>query len=464
MNARPCSTALAVARAACGVAAVLVTALPAVAQSAQDQAPTTVEPGAIPSEGPSADDAAPPPAAAGELGEGDGVDDWTDLFTEGEFDLNLRLRYEFADADGFDESNAFTLRTRIGFATAPVGGLSGYVALHDSRPLDYSLYNAAGLNGQPGKTVIADPRDGGLDQLYVKWVLPAELTGDVDTGLQGIVGRQRIVLDDARFVGNVGWRNLEQTYDAGVAKWDATGDFDGLEVFYAYVNSVNRIFGPEADRDFDSNSHLANASYDFGSVGKLTGFAYLLDFDNAAGLSSQTYGVRFAGKQLLNRSRSDLELAYVASYARQSDFADNPIDYSANYVLAEATLRKPKVASVGVGYELLGSDDGTAAFQTPLATAHKFNGFADVFVTVPAAGLNDLYATVGATLPWEVDAKATVHLFFADDGGDSYGQEIDVTFGKQVNEHVSLLLKGAHFIGDDLPDVTRLWAQIEFEL
>ena len=36
--------------------------------------------------------------------------------------------------------------------------------------------------------------------------------GIPDTPLK--VGRQRIILDNARFVGNVGFRQLEQTFDA----------------------------------------------------------------------------------------------------------------------------------------------------------------------------------------------------------------------------------------------------------
>ena len=45
------------------------------------------------------------------------------------------------------------------------------------------------------------------------------------------------------------------------------------------------------------------------------------------------------------------------------------------------------------GYELLGSDDGKVAFNTPLATKHKFNGWADKFLGTPKEGLEDVYLT-----------------------------------------------------------------------
>jgi len=52
-----------------------------------------------------------------------------------------------------------------------------------------------------------------------------------------------------------------------------------------------------------------------------------------------------------------------------------------------------------VVYELLGSDSGIAAFQTPLATGHIFNGFADVFLVTPATGLQDFFVQAKYKVP-----------------------------------------------------------------
>ena len=398
--------------------------------------------------------------------EPEGVDEITDLFTQGKFSANLRFRYEFADSENADASNALTLRTRLGFATAPVAGVNGFIELEDVHALDDNLYNAAGLNGEPQRTVIADPQDTELNQLYAKWVVPSDVFGEDNDLVEGttlIAGRQRIILDNARFVGNVGWRQNEQTFDAGVIDWKPAG-LEKLDVFYAYVLEVNRIFGPDSGRDFDGDSHFLNASYTFDDVGKLSLFAYLLDFDNAAAFSSQTYGFLFTGDRPIDEDEG-LSLAYAGSLAFQSDLGDNPNSYDALYANAEATLKKKDLGAVGLGYELLGNDDDAGvAFQTPLATLHAFNGFADVFLNTPGGGLQDFYASVGKTLPYEIDAKVIGHLFFDSADGDALGYEVDAVASKKINDHLTLLTKGAYFIGEEsegYSDIFRFWLQAD---
>jgi hypothetical protein len=55
--------------------------------------------------------------------------------------------------------------------------------------------------GDPTRDVIADPQTSELNQLWVSY------TGIPDTEIKG--GRQRIIFDDSRFIGNVGWRQME---------------------------------------------------------------------------------------------------------------------------------------------------------------------------------------------------------------------------------------------------------------
>src|SRR3546814_19210362 len=78
--------------------------------------------------------------------------------------------------------------------------------------------------------------------------------------------------------------------------------------------------------------------------------------------------------------------------------------YSADFVTAELGLDVAAFKLTG-GYELLGSDGGATgiaggfAFQTPFATLHKFNGWADKFLTTPGTGIQDYYAGVAYTVP-----------------------------------------------------------------
>jgi hypothetical protein len=64
---------------------------------------------------------------------------------------------------------------------------------------------ATGQTGN-GHAVVADPESNEINQAYLSY-----------SGIDNTVvkwGRQRLILDNARFVGNVGWRQNEQTFDA----------------------------------------------------------------------------------------------------------------------------------------------------------------------------------------------------------------------------------------------------------
>ena len=68
----------------------------------------------------------------------------------------------------------------------------------------------------------------------------------------------------------------------------------------------------------------------------------------------------------------------------------------------------------GVGWEVLGGDDSTVlneAFQTPLATLHAFQGWADVFLSTPAAGIDDKYLKFKVTPgDFVIDAGTTTSM------------------------------------------------------
>ncbi len=395
-----------------------------------------------------ADGASQPPADGAK--ESNPAQDLMDALTQGKILFNLRLRYEVADADGFDTSHALTARLRLGYETKAFHGFSFLAEFEGLRSVDDSMYNAAGLNGEPAKTTIADPEDEELNQLYVKYA---------NEWLKIILGRQRIKLDDDRFVGNVGFRQLEQTYDAV----SITFSCEGFEAFYAYVSDVNRIFGPDSGRDFDSDSHLINVSYSKlpMNLGKVTGFAYLLDFDNSAANSSNTYGVRLEGSQPINDT---LGFGYVGSIALQEDAGDNPNDYDALYYLLEGSLKIKDVGLVALGYEVLGSDDGNFAVRTPLATLHKFQGYADVFLVTPAAGIRDLHVKGVFNLPGGVKFIPIYWFLWTDESGGDLGEEFDMIFTKAINENIQATVKFAFFDGDQgIGDVYRAWLYLDFK-
>jgi len=191
-------------------------------------------------------------------------------------------------------------------------------------------------------------------------------------------------------------------------------------------------------------------------------FAYLLDYDARPAFSSQTYGV-------LATAAIDVpavgKLSALASYARQSDYGANPASYDADYWNAQLGLTLFGFA-LTAGYEELGSDGGVAAFQTPLATLHAFNGWADLFLTTPPNGLRDYYAAIGRSIgvPFLPGLKADLayHRFDSDFGGIDYGNEWDASLGFKLGP-VTLLAKYANYdAGGFGADTEKFWLQAEF--
>ena len=73
-------------------------------------------------------------------------------------------------------------------------------------------------------------------------------------------------------------------------------------------------------------------------------------------------------------------------------------------VITSYSIHYTKLYEVNLtlGYEVLGSDDGKKGFATPLATGHKFQGFADKFLTTPNDGVQDLYVGVARITSYNV--------------------------------------------------------------
>lgn len=378
----------------------------------------------------------------------------------GKVHLNIRVRAEIADMErsgASKQSNAYTERLRLGYGSRSYNGWAFYVEMEDIRSADDDGYNAAGLNANPTRTVVADPEDTELNQAFVTYDWK-----DASTKIKA--GRQRIILDDARFVGNVGWRQNEQTFDAITVKSALSED---MTLLYGFLWDVNGILGPDAGADFDSESHLINLAYNGFDFGQVVLFGYHLDLDGqatAGASSSDTFGIRVTGKGEVN---DDLAIKYALSYAHQVDAGDlGTVDYKADYYFAELSLVDEQMGHAGAGYEVLGSDGGKFGFQTPLATGHKFNGWADAFLTTPATGLQDFYVFAGTNLPWGVSGNVIYHWFWTEEGGGDLGEELDIILKKELSKNTTALAKFANFDGDGIggPNRYKLWFQVEYKL
>jgi hypothetical protein len=373
----------------------------------------------------------------------------------------VRLRYEHVDQDGLPkDADAVTLRIRPGLTASWKGWSAlvegeGVVALANG-------YND-GTNGKTAWPLVVDPENIELNRAQLRYA--------GKDGLAFTAGRQRLNFADDRFVGTAPWRQSEQTYDAVRFQY---GKPLGLNADIAYswnVLTVNGRNGTGArPRAIGGDNVFATLGYGT-KAGTLSGFAYLVDQDEAAvqgfRLSSQAWGMRFTGKQLLAKQ---VTLGYTASWARQSDWHRNPNRYTADYWLGEVSLAARALSLTG-GYEILGADKGVAltSVQTPLASYFKFNGWAGKFGTTPPNGLRDLYGTLG--LGWKkvgpldaITLGATWHRFDSDRLDQHYGDELDLIAGVKRG-HYGLSARYAHYKADAFAtDTDKFWLQLDWSL
>ena len=377
-----------------------------------------------------------------------------EIFKDGEVALSFRYRFEGVDDEAFgDDALGSTLRSRLSFASGAYKDMSFFVEAEDIRELFLDDFDSGG-GTSPGRAqypVIADPEGTAINQAYVDWA------GISDTVLR--VGRQRINLDNQRFVGGVAWRQNEQTFDAVSIKHSR----DRITSFYAFVNNVQRIFGEDvpAGKHQQGATHLLNVQGRFPDVGNLAGYLYHIDDSDDPSFSTVTFGARFTGTRKLGEYR----LHYQAELALQRDAANNPSSYDAGYRLIDIGVKRGGY-DLGVGWEVLEGDGNNPgeAFRTPLATLHAFNGWADKFLTTPDAGVEDTYIKFQANID-KIVVQVRYHHFEAEDGGSSLGDELDLRVGRPFGKHIRGDLFYATFDGDGgLSDADKIWAMLTVTL
>ncbi len=369
----------------------------------------------------------------------------------GEATLGIRYRYEMVEQDGIpDDAHASTARLRLNYQTGSFRNWSAFGELDYVGEILLNDFNSLG-GSSPDRDrypAVADPKGADLNQLYLDY--------DPNANTKVRFGRQRILLDNQRFVGGVGWRQNEQTYDGLSFDFKAAGN---TQFKYAYVKTVHRIFGNDvsAGRN-DTDAHLLNASVRISDDWKVTPYYYRIDNEDMAGASTGTFGARLSG----DLATGDNKISLVAEFANQTDITNNPVNYDANYLHAAVTYAMKDGPSFGLAYESLGGDSTAAgaSFRTPLATLHGFQGWADKFLGTPDQGVNDLFFTVNHKAGrWNL--TGIYHDFSAEAGGGSWGSEIDLSGGIALSDRYGLLLKGAFYNADQwATDTIKLWVML----
>jgi hypothetical protein len=361
---------------------------------------------------------------------------------------NFRYRIEQVQPDGpLEDALASTLRSRLTvntgkWALASNQSISALIEADHVAVIGGETYNNT-VNGSSRYATIADPDGLDLNQ--------AALLFKAGDSSQITLGRQRLNFGDQRFIGSVGWRQNEQTFD-GIRLVQSFGSTVQLDL--ASLHNANRVFGPDGpNADLHGRFNLAQANWTVKPEHVLQGYVYDFDFDSLVARSSSTRGFDYKG--------AAQGFKWQLALANQQDAHQAPANYNVGYHRIELSYPISQVTVKGI-VERLGSD-GKVAFQTPFATLHAFNGFADMFLTTPTNGLREQAVQLAFPV---LKAKATLswHHFNSDYADIHYGNEVDASLAYELNSQWQILGKVAFYQADKYQaDTTKYWLMLSFQ-
>lgn len=359
---------------------------------------------------------------------------------------NLRVRHEFVDDAAFARNaDATTARLRAG-VHGEFG--DGWESLLEAEAIGSVGNFNDGSNHMASWPAVIDPAGAELNQAWLRHKAgPALVT----------VGRQRLLAANQRWLGNSGWRQNEQTFDAVALDWALRPD---LALGYRWIDRVHRINGDDAldplARERALDTHYLELAWKRGAL-QLAPYALLHRDRDLATASTATWGLRGT----VDRTRDGRGCRITADIARQRDHGNNPQRFSHDYWLLEPACNAGAMV-VRAGWEHLGGN-GAHALQAPLGTLHAFNGWADKFNATPLGGLDDRYLGAGGkSADGRLDWQLAWHDYRAVHGG-RYGHEIDASLGFPVTKGVRGLVKFADYRADGYArDTRKAWLQLEW--
>ena len=372
----------------------------------------------------------------------------------GKLFLKFRPRWEYVDVanNGLKTANAGTARFQLGQLIKATPALKFYWEV-TAVTLFYDHYAPE----KKGYEFVADEDGLRITQLYAeyRWKF-------LDTK----IGRQVINIDNQRFIGAVNWRQMPQTFDAARVDVSPLKKVDLTAIYLVSRQGVldKLSTDPFEDEPFNHSVLLHIGLKPYKGVNAAL-YSYNLK------KNSDTYGVNVHG----NIPFRGFKLNYWGEYAYQIVHNGKVWD-TANYYHLEGGASYKWEAFTP--FATLGYEHFDQHFITPLATLHKFNGWADVFLkytaTTDTYGLNDAYATLGVKNKKFGKFLATYHYFTPDkdfpQGGDKFGDEVDLLWTKKLKKNISVLVKFAKYNADDDAkqagvgdkDTTKFWVMLNF--
>ncbi|MDH3269992.1 MAG: alginate export family protein [Gemmatimonadota bacterium] len=333
------------------------------------------------------------------------------------FSGQVRPRYEYRDpvAGGLDDFTS--MRVRFGLDAEIEPGLSIFVEAQDVR--------IWGGETHPLFDFSADAFD--LHQGYLRY------QGEDWNWLTSTIGRMETNLGGQRLLGAVDWTQQGQSFDG--LRFDIETDRTHW-VFLGFTVNDDTAPGIADDREL----YGVYTTVDDVGPGMLDVYWLYDRISGAAESDEQWLGARYVvGGEVFGRVEATFDTgtrdgadvrAYLLGARVGTTFADGRVT---------ATL----------WYDYLSGDDPATAdvevFNTLFATNHKFYGFADLFLNIPAhtggAGLQDLALKLAFQPGGAFSAGVDLHSFRAAEQGTltetRFGEELDLTLTHRYSEHLS---------------------------
>ena len=367
--------------------------------------------------------------------------------------LELRPRWNHIEESNLPEAaEGGTVRVLAGWRSGPWNGLR--VAIEG---IHANHWGEKRFNDDPADIPISpypllpDPRHTGVNRAYVEVI-----------GIDGLVarlGRQRVALDNQRWLSDNDFRQIPQLFDG------ASLEYSGLPATRLTAGYYGQVRSTSGETD-DLRLAVLNAAWNPMPDHALGAFAYFHDQPNTApftGLADESYRVYGVRAEGVAARWGAVELPYVVEAARQRPYAGGDARIDARYWRVGAGLATAQWTLRG-DYEVRGSNDGAYGLQIPLTDFYAFNGWTLKWFSAPREGLRDGWLTARWAIG-PVTLYGEAHRFDSDFGDLDFGRELDAGITWSILPNALLRLQHARYdsgSGRDYPEIRKTWLTFTF--
>ena len=397
-----------------------------------------------------------------------------DLF--GEHELGMRTRYQSVNDNWLGDANAFTTRLTLTSKFILDQNEQWQLTLQPNYVYAFNEDHYNSVTVTRHTSPIPDPDGFNLTQGLIQY--------DSNNFWQASIGRQMVSFDNERFIGSVEFWQTPQNFDAVTLQYN---NQENLDIQYVYSNKVHRIFGQDSTLNLPADdvrfglieqrpvnelgqhrldSHFLNIAFNTENNLSIVGYHYYIYNHDQAWFSTKTTGLRVSDEFKPGK----IKYRYTAEFALQNEIKNNPANYQTWYSLFEVGIQY-KSHRLDISQETLSQDDFNG-FKTPLATNHKFQGWADAFAGYGVqAGIRDQYLTYRgrkSKLNWRI----VYHNFDNYNNSENIGTELDIELGYRFTRQWQLKLiyadyrskKGLQYFPKANHDLSTWFASIAYNI